>query len=102
LAAELGLDAIHNPTFVVCAFDRILRYWQRVADKYNVRRFMKFRHQCTEARWDEETAKWHVTLLDLASGQVVQDVGDVLMTGVGALNRWEWPEIPGCMISGGN
>ncbi|KAL2798855.1 flavin-binding monooxygenase [Aspergillus keveii] len=94
-AYQLSFESSTDWSSFYAEAPEILRYWQRVADKYNVRRFMKFRHQCTEARWDEETAKWHVTLLDLASGQVVRDVGDVLMTGVGALNRWEWPEIPG-------
>lgn len=60
---------------------------------------MKFRHRCKEARWNEESSKWHVTfdVLD-ESGHVLEthvDVGDVFMTGMGALNDWRWPNIPG-------
>ncbi|KAL3494852.1 putative flavin-binding monooxygenase [Aspergillus germanicus] len=80
-AYQLSFESSTDWSSFYAEAPEILRYWQRVADKYNVRRFMKFRHQCTETRWDEETAKWHVKLLDLASGQVVQDVEDVLMTG---------------------
>lgn len=77
----------------------ILQYWRTVADKYDVRKYMKFKHKCKEARWDDTTAKWHVTfdVLDEVDGVVetITDVGDVFMTGIGALNEWRWPNIPG-------
>ncbi|RVX75856.1 hypothetical protein B0A52_00213 [Exophiala mesophila] len=73
----------------------ILKYWQKVADKYNVRRFMKFNHKVIEARWNEETSKWHVKVQKLGSDEVIEDVGDVLITGTGALNEWKWPDIKG-------
>jgi cation diffusion facilitator CzcD-associated flavoprotein CzcO len=73
----------------------ILRYWRRVADKYNVRKYMKFKHKAVEARWNEQTAKWHVKFQNLDTNEVVEDVGDVFMTGIGALNEWKWPSING-------
>ena len=73
----------------------ILKYWQRVADKYDARKYMTFRHKCTEARWNEETSKWHVKLTNLGTNETVEKVGDVFMTGMGALNEWKWPDIPG-------
>lgn len=73
----------------------ILEYWRKVADKYNVRRFMKFGHKCIEARWNEETSKWHVKLQRLETGEIIEDVADVFMTGIGALNEWRWPDIKG-------
>ncbi|KAL4798701.1 flavin-binding monooxygenase [Aspergillus venezuelensis] len=94
-AYQLSFESSTDWSSFYAEAPEILRYWQRVADKYSVRRFMKFRHQCTEARWDEDAAKWRVKLLDLSTGQQFEDVGDVLMTGTGALNRWEWPNIPG-------
>ncbi|KAK5086640.1 hypothetical protein LTR05_003808 [Lithohypha guttulata] len=77
----------------------ILTYWQRVADKYDVRRIMKFNHRCAGARWDENTSKWHITIQKIDSqGNVLdefEDVGDVFMTATGALNQWKWPDIQG-------
>ncbi|KAI1611349.1 hypothetical protein EDD37DRAFT_565524 [Exophiala viscosa] len=73
----------------------ILEYWRRIADKYDVRKFMKFNHKCIEARWNEETSKWHVKFRKGDSDEVVEDVGDVFMTAVGALNEWRWPDIKG-------
>lgn len=73
----------------------ILKYWQRVADKYGIRKYMKFGHKCVEARWDEPTSKWHVTVQQLDTGKIIEDTADVLMTGIGALNEWKWPDIKG-------
>ena len=73
----------------------ILRYWQRVADKYDTRKYMTFNHKCIEARFNEETSKWHVKFTDLKTNNTVEDVADVFMTGIGALNEWRWPDIPG-------
>lgn len=73
----------------------ILEYWKKIVDKYNLRRFMKFNHKCIEARWNEETSKWHVKLEIVGTGEIVEDVGDVLMVGLGALNDWKWPDIKG-------
>lgn len=73
----------------------ILKYWQRVVDKYNIRRYMKFGHKCIEARWDERSSKWHVKVEQLNTGQIIEDSADVFMIGIGALNEWKWPAISG-------
>lgn len=56
---------------------------------------MKFKHQAIEARWNERTSKWHVKFEQTDTKQVIEDIGDVLCTGTGALNAWKWPDIPG-------
>ena len=73
----------------------ILKYWQGVCDKYGVKKYMKFQHEVVEARWNEETSKWHVKVQDMNSKETFEDVGDVFMTGSGVLNKWKWPDIPG-------
>lgn len=80
----------------------ILEYWKKVVEKYNLRRFMKFNHKCIEARWNEETSKWHVKLEIVGTGEIVEDSGDVLMVGLGALNDWKWPDIKGLHDFKGN
>ncbi|KIX05693.1 uncharacterized protein Z518_03665 [Rhinocladiella mackenziei CBS 650.93] len=73
----------------------ILEYWRKVADKYDVKKYMKFNHRCIEARWNQETSKWHVKFRKLDSDEIVEDIGDVFMTGIGVLNEWKWPDIKG-------
>ena len=56
---------------------------------------MKLSHKAVEARWDDEQKKWRVKLEVVETGQVIEDVGDILMAGLGLLNQWKWPDIPG-------
>jgi cation diffusion facilitator CzcD-associated flavoprotein CzcO len=72
----------------------IERYLQKVADKYKVRRFMKFNHKCVGATWDEENGKWNVHVQG-PKGEDIKDSCDVLITATGILNNWKWPDIPG-------
>jgi cation diffusion facilitator CzcD-associated flavoprotein CzcO len=71
----------------------IQRYLQRVADKYKVRRFIKFEHKCLGGIWDEDRGKWIVDI----QGQngTFKDECDVLVSATGILNNWKWPDIPG-------
>ncbi len=73
----------------------ILEYWKKVVEKYGVRKYMKLGHKAVEARWDDQQKKWRVKFQVAETGEIVEDVGDVLMTGIGALNEWKWPDIPG-------
>lgn len=72
----------------------ILKYWQRVAEKYGLERYMKLSHRATEARWNESTARWTLTFTN-SSGATIQDDCDVFISAVGILNAWDWPSIPG-------
>ena len=56
---------------------------------------MRLAHKALEARWDEKASKWTVKIENLQTGEVFTDSADALMTGVGALNEWRWPGIPG-------
>ncbi|KAJ9631215.1 hypothetical protein H2204_008300 [Knufia peltigerae] len=73
----------------------ILEYWRKVVEKYKIRKYMKFSHRCIEARWNEETSKWHVKFQKVGSNEIVEDISDVFMTGTGVLNEWKWPDIKG-------
>jgi cation diffusion facilitator CzcD-associated flavoprotein CzcO len=65
-------------------------YMRRVADKYDLRRFISFGQEMTGASWDEEEARWHV-----ASKSGDEFVGRFLVAGVGALHLPQIPELPG-------
>ena len=56
---------------------------------------MKLGYKCIEARWDEGSAKWTVKFQNVQSGNIIEDTGDIFMTGIGALNEWKWPDVPG-------
>jgi cation diffusion facilitator CzcD-associated flavoprotein CzcO len=73
----------------------IQAYLEDVAKKYSADRFIKLRHEIKECRWDDLTAKWNVTVKDLATGEIIQDQSDVLISARGNLNTPSWPEIDG-------
>lgn len=66
------------------------RYAEHVADKYDVRRHMRFRTTVEGARWDEEAQLWQVSLADGAT------LGArYLITATGFLSQPHTPDIPG-------
>lgn len=87
----------HNPAWshYYASGSEILRYWQRIADKYDVHKYLKCSHRVTEAHWSADDAKWVVSVTNLSDGKQFEDRADALVTAVGLLNQWEWPSIPG-------
>ncbi|KAH7350443.1 hypothetical protein BKA66DRAFT_563373 [Pyrenochaeta sp. MPI-SDFR-AT-0127] len=73
----------------------IQEYLQFVAHKYEANRYMKFNHSADKAVWDEEAGKWTVTFTRVDTREVVIDTADVLISAVGALNKWKMPDIKG-------
>ncbi|EXJ56534.1 hypothetical protein A1O7_06878 [Cladophialophora yegresii CBS 114405] len=73
----------------------ILKYWQRVAEKYDLRRLIKFSHRVIEGRWHEDEARWELKIEDLAGRSIITESCDVFITAIGLLNQWEWPSVPG-------
>lgn len=73
----------------------ILGYWQRIADKYGLRKYINFQNEATEARWNEQTSKWDLTFQNLVLDTTVQVSADLLMCSTGILNQWKWPKIDG-------
>jgi len=48
----------------------IQAYLKRVATKYNVYKYVKFKHKVQKAEWDDSEGKWHVHVEDLITGKV--------------------------------
>ena len=92
---QLSFESSINWTKFYAGAPEILEYWRKVADKYDVKKLMKFNHKCIEARWNEETSKWHVKFEIVGTGEIVEDTSDVFLTGTGVLNEWKWPDIKG-------
>jgi len=65
-------------------------YLRRVADRYDVRRHIRFGQEMVGARWDEDRQTWTVRS---ATGE--QYTGQFLVSGVGALHIPNVPKLPG-------
>ena len=70
--------------------DELKRYADHVADKYDLRRFMRFNTTVEGARWDEDAQVWQVAL---AGGETL--TARFLVTATGFLSQPHMPEIPG-------
>ncbi|MET8849351.1 NAD(P)/FAD-dependent oxidoreductase [Amycolatopsis sp. NPDC004625] len=68
----------------------IWRYMREVADKHDLRRFIRFGQEMTGARWDAEENRWHV-----ATRGGDEFVANALVAGVGALHLPMIPQLPG-------
>lgn len=70
--------------------NEIKQYADDVADKYDVRRHIRFRVTVEGARWDEDAKVWRVNLAD---GTTLE--ARYLLTATGFLSQPHMPDIPG-------
>lgn len=76
---------------------------ERIVDKYKLMRYIKLEHELVHARYDEGSGKWHLRLRRPVPGsvpadaqyEVIEDTADFVLSGVGSLSRWRWPDIEG-------
>lgn len=75
----------------------ILTYIQGVAKKYGVDRKVKYNTTVTGAEWDESEGVWNITANRVENGSTsrVETQAEVLISAVGILNNWKWPNIDG-------
>ena len=74
--------------------DELWQYFERVADKYDLRKHIRFGTEVVEARYDELNASWRVAAQG-ADGARQALVARVLVSAVGVLNRPKLLDIPG-------
>lgn len=70
--------------------EEIKRYAERVADKYDVRKYMRFNTTVDSVRWDEDAQRWEVAL---AGGDTL--IARVVIAATGVLSQPHTPDIPG-------
>ncbi|QKX59638.1 uncharacterized protein TRUGW13939_06775 [Talaromyces rugulosus] len=92
---QLSFDSNRAWSTYYASAGEILQYWKRVAEKYDVRKLMKFRHRLTHAQWNQLSSQWEVMVDDELTGFSTKQCCDVLITAMGALNQWNWPSITG-------
>ncbi|KFY12873.1 hypothetical protein V492_03609 [Pseudogymnoascus sp. VKM F-4246] len=73
----------------------IRAYWQSVAAKYNVYRYIEFSKNIQHAQWNPEEAQWVLQVKDLRSQETVTNKFDILITAIGRFNAWKLPDYPG-------
>lgn len=61
--------------------------------KWNLARDVKLGHRVSHAQFDEESGKWNLKV-DTKAG-TISDTADVLLSAVGFLSKWRWPNITG-------
>jgi 4-hydroxyacetophenone monooxygenase len=74
--------------------DELWKYFERVADKYDLRKHIRLGTEVRDARYDEKDALWRVTAQS-ADGAEHQLAARVLVSAVGVLNRPKLPDIEG-------
>ncbi|KAF5316160.1 hypothetical protein D9619_006293 [Psilocybe cf. subviscida] len=86
-----------NPDWssVYAGSDEIFQYFERFADKYNLRKYVKLQHLVSKAVWNAKAGNWDVEVIDTKDGTIINDTCDILVNGTGVLNAWKWPDIPG-------
>jgi hypothetical protein len=92
---QFSFEPNHSWSALYAPAREIQAYLERTAKKYSADRFIKLSHQINDCRWDDKTAKWHVQVKNLKTGEVIQDKADVLISARGNLNNPAWPEIEG-------
>lgn len=74
--------------------DELHAYFERCADKYDVRRHIRFEAEVEETRYDESRQCWTLTVRDRQGGVETHEFAAVVCA-VGQLNRPQVPHIPG-------
>lgn len=74
----------------------IHEYFVRTVKKWNLDRDVVFNAKVVGAYWQEDQAKWKVTVEE--QGERREDFADVVVSAQGFLNTWKWPEIAGLHV----
>ena len=70
-------------------------YFRAVADKYDVRRNIRFKTVVHSLIFDDDAGVWNVTIEDLNTGQREVIEANAVFNAFGTTDRWNLPEIPG-------
>lgn len=76
------------------ARDETLRYLNHVVNRHGVRDAMTFDTEAVAATWEEDRAKWSVTLRRADGGDEVVEA-DILISAGGLFNKPKYPDIAG-------
>jgi cation diffusion facilitator CzcD-associated flavoprotein CzcO len=72
---------------------QIQEYIVRTVKKWDLDRDVQFNTRVVGLYWQEELSQWKVTVEH--DGKQHDEYADVVISGQGFLNTWQWPRIPG-------
>ncbi|KAL3489545.1 hypothetical protein BJX62DRAFT_238945 [Aspergillus germanicus] len=70
-------------------------YWQGIARKYDVYKYIRAQHKVERVEWVSSKGKWRVTVRDLKADEVYEEELDVILNAIGHFNAWKLPDYPG-------
>lgn len=91
---SFSFEPNHDWPYHFSTQDVLLGYFRRTADKYDLRKHIRFETQVVEARFDEASAQWHVRIRD-KNGREETRMADALISAVGQLNQPRLPDVKG-------
>ncbi|MBL6612728.1 MAG: NAD(P)/FAD-dependent oxidoreductase [Reyranella sp.] len=74
--------------------DELQKYIESIVEANDIRRHIRFGTEVIEARWDEQGSVWRVQVRR-PDGEIETLSANVVISGVGLLNRPAFPSIPG-------
>lgn len=75
--------------------EEILEYWQRIAKKYDVHRYLHLGQRIERIEWDENESIWDLTIKNLETNNVYREKADFVITATGRFNAWQLPDYLG-------
>lgn len=91
---SFSFEPNHDWPYHYSTQDVLLGYFRRTANKYDLRKHIRFETQVVEARFDETSSQWHVRVKD-KNGREETLTGDAVVSAVGQLNQPRKPDIKG-------
>ncbi|OJJ46755.1 hypothetical protein ASPZODRAFT_66443 [Penicilliopsis zonata CBS 506.65] len=74
----------------------IRAYWQGLAKKYDVYKYLRLQQKIQKVEWLPDEGKWRATIEDLGdSHKVYEEKLDVLVNATGHFNAWKLPDYEG-------
>lgn len=72
----------------------ILQYLKDTANKFKIPPHVQTQIEVSEAKWIEKSSVWHVTLRDLATGEIFAKEAEILISCVGSISNPKDCDIP--------
>jgi len=75
----------------------ILSYFESLVDRFSLRPHLRFHTAVTAATWDDDRALWRLATRSERDGEVTVGIveAEIVVSGLGQLNRPNIPDIPG-------
>ena len=90
-----------------------MAYFKRVAEEYDLLKYVRLKRQIVGAAWDDRKQEWTIQVENVDTGERIEDRCHVLINASGVLksvpvltavdvtniinffSKWKWPTIPG-------